>query len=87
MPYNDYDPDDPDAPQPMDVDRSDETADEAVPCPNCRRPIHEDAAVCPYCGEWLLDDSPAAQRSRGWFWPLACAESLPLALAATGGPG
>jgi len=67
MPYEDYDPDDPDAPQPMDLEDSE---DEAETCPACGRPVHELAAICPHCGEWMGADSQAARRSRGWFWPL-----------------
>jgi predicted RNA-binding Zn-ribbon protein involved in translation (DUF1610 family) len=70
MRYADYDPDDRDAPLPEDLDDGDDEPDETVACPSCRRRIHEDAALCPHCGEWIIDDSPAAQRSRGWFWPL-----------------
>ncbi|HOA72922.1 MAG TPA: protein NinF [Phycisphaerae bacterium] len=77
----DYDPTDPDAPQPGDVDPSDDfddgydddDADEAISCAGCGRRLHVLAAVCPHCGEWVLDDSPAARRSRGWFWPIMVA--------------
>ena len=70
----DYDPEDPDAPQPEDLDddagEGDDDGEDAVTCPNCRRELHEDAAVCPHCGEWIIDESLAARRSRGWFWPV-----------------
>lgn len=67
-----FDPDDPDAPQPMDIDRDDgdDDAGEFIECPACGRVLHPDAAVCNHCGEWILDDSPAARRSRGWLWPV-----------------
>lgn len=69
MPYDDYDPDDPDAPQPMDVDGGDDD-DDTIVCAQCGRRLHPSAAVCPNCGEWVLEDSPARRRSRGWFWPI-----------------
>lgn len=71
MAYNDYDydPDDPDAPQPMDLEAG-EDEDDVVTCSHCGRALHASAAVCPHCGEWMVDDSPAGLRSRGWFWPL-----------------
>lgn len=76
MPY-DYDPTDPDAPQPMDVDGEDDAADDEaaslVTCAGCGRALHPQAALCPHCGEWVLEDSPARRRSRGWFWPLMVA--------------
>ncbi|MBI4578353.1 MAG: hypothetical protein HY718_01530 [Planctomycetes bacterium] len=73
MSRDDYDPDDPDAPQPMDLAADDaaEDDDETIACPGCGRRIHEQAALCPHCGEWILDDSTARRRGRGWFWPLA----------------
>jgi predicted RNA-binding Zn-ribbon protein involved in translation (DUF1610 family) len=73
MPYDDYDPDDRDAPQPMDLDGQggDEGEDdELIACSNCGWMLHEDAAVCPKCGEWIIDESLAQRRSRGWIWPL-----------------
>ncbi len=70
MPYADYDPDDPDAPLPEDLEDGDEDADEIITCPNCGRSLHEEAAMCPHCGEWIIGDSLAVQRSMGWFWPV-----------------
>jgi predicted nucleic acid-binding Zn ribbon protein len=28
-------------------------AEETVPCPFCKKPIHEDADVCPKCGNFV----------------------------------
>jgi hypothetical protein len=81
---DDYDPTDPDAPQPRDVDPpddsddaydDDDSDDDVIQCAACGRSLHALAAVCPHCGEWVLNDSdsPAAHRSRGWFWPLMVA--------------
>ena len=28
-------------------------AEESVPCPFCKKPIHEDADVCPRCGNFV----------------------------------
>lgn len=75
MPHYDYDPDDPNAPQPMDLTDEDDSYDDEdlIRCPSCGRMVHGLAAVCPNCGEWFVSDSPATQRSRGWFWPLMVA--------------
>lgn len=78
MPYDDYDPDDPDAPLPEDVgdaqaDDDSSDADGVFACPSCGRWLHEDAAVCPACGEWIIAETTAARRSRGWFWPIMVA--------------
>lgn len=40
-----------------------EDEDDTVPCPYCRRPIHEDAERCPYCESYIsAEDSPAGPR-------------------------
>ncbi len=76
-----YYDDDPDAPQPMDLDWADaqdddEAGDDVVPCPTCGTEVHVLAQRCPSCGSWLdseLLNSPAARRARGWFWPIMIA--------------
>lgn len=78
MAYEDFDPDDPDAPQEMDLDTGDDEED-ARDCPFCGRAMHWDALKCNHCGQWLvrdpalLADSPAGERARGWFWPVMVA--------------
>ena len=38
-----------------------------IPCPYCRRQIHEESQRCPYCGNYLSsEDAPAKHRPR-WF--------------------
>ena len=64
--------DDPDGPQAMDL-AEDGSDFEFVDCPVCGESIPEDAPRCPSCGQWLIGDTPAARRSRGWFWPVAVA--------------
>ena len=37
--------------------------DPTVPCPHCKRPIHEDAQRCPYCENYIsAEDSPPAAK-------------------------
>lgn len=78
MPYDpddaDYDEDalDRDAPQESDLDREDEDSG-YIDCPSCGKTLDEDAACCPACGHWMTEESLAAQRSRGWFWPVMVA--------------
>jgi uncharacterized paraquat-inducible protein A len=48
-----------------DYDPEDEPADEddTIPCPYCRRLIHEDAQRCPYCENYMSsEDAPAAAK-------------------------
>lgn len=38
----------------------DEDEDDTVPCPYCRRMIHEDSQRCPHCEHYISEeDSPA----------------------------
>lgn len=39
---------------------SDEEDEPTVPCPYCRREIHEDSPQCPYCGQYILEDDTSA---------------------------
>jgi len=40
-------------------DIDEESDDETVPCPQCRRPVYEDAEQCPACGHYLsIEDAP-----------------------------
>ena len=71
MMYGGDDFDDPDAPQAIDLEGDDDEG--TVDCPACGRPIHEAAAICPHCGCWIVDDTVAGRRSRGWFWPIMVA--------------
>ncbi len=75
MAFGSYDTDDRDDPQPEDLveDVWGDDDEESVVCPACGRAVHEEAPRCPHCGEWLFGDTPAARRSRGWFWPVMIA--------------
>ncbi len=75
MPYEPDDSEDRDAPQTMDLEaaRSDDDPDDEDVCSNCGYLLHEDAAVCPKCGEWVVDPSLAGRRSRTWLWPFGIA--------------
>jgi hypothetical protein len=67
-----------DDPQEVDLEwaaKQDESdsGDDTIECPECGRKLHWAAQRCPGCGTWLTGDSPAAQRSRGYFWPVMVA--------------
>jgi hypothetical protein len=72
-----YDDDDErDAPQDIDLDRGDEGDDddgEMVRCANCGHRFVPIVDRCPRCGYYIEDESVAAQRSRGGFWPIVVA--------------
>jgi hypothetical protein len=54
-----------------DVDDDDEPT---IPCPYCRREIHEDAQRCPHCERYLSDEDAPLQRKPWWIiaGTLAC---------------
>ena len=65
------DPDDRDDPDESDMDDDDDP--EAVACPYCRRPMSEDADICPHCGNFIsFEDAP---RRRPW-WVVAAVVAL-----------
>ncbi len=44
----------------------DDDADYTIPCPRCKRPIHEDAERCPYCERYIsVEDAP--QPRKPWW--------------------
>ena len=38
-----------------------------VPCPYCRREIHEDAQRCPYCEQYISTEDAPAQPKPWWI--------------------
>jgi hypothetical protein len=55
-----------------DLDDEDDFEDEGddeptVPCPYCRRQIHEDAQRCPYCEQYLSDEDAPPARKPWWI--------------------
>jgi hypothetical protein len=71
----DWDETDDERDLPQQIDLEDEGyEDDTVECPHCREEIDEDTQQCPYCRQWIENsDSPAAERSQGWFWPIMVA--------------
>ena len=50
-----------------DDEDEDEDDAETIPCPYCRRQIHEDAVRCPYCEKYIsAEDAPPGARPL-WF--------------------
>lgn len=47
-------------------DDSDESA-ETVVCSACGRDVYEEAAMCPYCGEFLTASTSAWDGRPGWW--------------------
>ena len=38
-----------------------------VPCPYCKREIHEDSQRCPYCEHYISGEDAPAGRKRWWI--------------------
>jgi hypothetical protein len=49
---------------------SDDSADveETIVCPFCKRPLHEDADVCPRCGNFIAGEGAPHQRVPMFIW-------------------
>jgi uncharacterized paraquat-inducible protein A len=53
-----------------DDDEAGELADDeepTVPCPYCKRLIHEDSPRCPYCGNYISQQDAPAARKPWWI--------------------
>ncbi len=77
---DDWDADDPDAPQERDLDKGtgndsvggDDNADTPTePCPSCGREVADTADKCPYCGDWIVPGAGGARRTP-WFTLIVC---------------
>jgi hypothetical protein len=58
---DDFEPEDEDEFEP---DEGDEDA--TIPCPYCRRQIHEESQRCPYCEQYISEED-APGRKPWWF--------------------
>jgi hypothetical protein len=38
-----------------------------IPCPHCRREIHEDAQRCPYCEQYVSEEDAPPTRKPWWI--------------------
>ena len=34
-------------------DECEDSADDLLACPSCKRAVHEDTQQCPHCGDWI----------------------------------
>ena len=74
MTYRDSYDDDPDTgpdlsdrdlPDEADTDDSDADNAETIPCPHCRKPIYENAELCPHCKSYISNED--APRRYPWW--------------------
>ena len=52
-----------------DDEDGDEDGDEdtTIPCPYCRRQIHEESQRCPYCGNYISKEDSVPARKPWWI--------------------
>jgi hypothetical protein len=51
-----------------DHDSPDNDDDEpTIPCPYCKRPIHEDSERCPHCEQYISEEDSPPQRKSWWI--------------------
>ncbi len=48
-------------------DGPDDGKEAVVPCPYCKRPIHEDAVRCPYCEKYISAEDAPPVRKPWWL--------------------
>ena len=52
------------------VDDENDSEDDLLICPTCRRAVHEDTQQCPHCGDWITPIWPA-ERLKRLVWVVA----------------
>ena len=51
----------------FDEDYPDDDDEPTVPCPYCKREIHEDSQRCPYCEHYISAEDAPAGRKPWWI--------------------
>jgi uncharacterized paraquat-inducible protein A len=55
--WDDEEPDEPD----------DDEDDDTIPCPYCKKPVHEDAQRCPHCESYISAEDAPPTRKPWWI--------------------
>jgi len=50
-----------------DDEAGDAEEEPTLPCPQCRREIHEESQRCPYCGHYLTEEEAGSRRKPWWI--------------------
>ena len=50
-----------------DWDEEDDGEEPTIPCPHCRRQIHEESQRCPYCENYVSEDDKVSARKPWWI--------------------
>lgn len=62
-----------------DVDANSDDDEPTLPCPYCRREIHEDSERCPYCEQYISDED-RRRAAKPWWLVLGVAVCLAITL-------
>jgi hypothetical protein len=65
--WDDGDEDGGDEDDATDDEEDEEDGEPTVPCPYCRREIHEDAQRCPYCENYISQEDAPPTRKPWWI--------------------
>ncbi|MGA2620459.1 MAG: zinc ribbon domain-containing protein [Thermoguttaceae bacterium] len=65
--WNDNEGDGPDDADEVDAAPEADDEETTIPCPYCKRPIHEDSYRCPHCGNYLSEEDSASSRKPWWI--------------------
>ena len=44
-----------------------EDGESTIPCPYCKREIHEDSQRCPYCSQYISEEDAPPSRKPWWI--------------------
>lgn len=73
MDYDDY-------PDEELAEDEDDSEDDLLVCPSCRKPVHEETQQCPYCGDWIIPAYPQTPWKRALWVAIALLLILALIL-------
>jgi uncharacterized paraquat-inducible protein A len=50
-----------------DEDGGNNDEETTIPCPQCRRQIHEESQRCPYCGNYITEEDAVPAHKPWWI--------------------
>ncbi len=48
-------------------DEAEDSDEDLLSCPSCRKSVHEDTQQCPHCGDWITPVELSG-RAKNWLW-------------------
>jgi len=50
-----------------DADWEEDDEEPTIPCPHCRRQIHEDSQRCPFCENYISEEDAVVPARKPWW--------------------